>query len=204
VSRALGDFEYKNVDGKGPTEQLVSPEPEFYMKKREESNDEFLVLACDGVWDVMTNEDICSFISARLRVTDNLEQIANEVIDTCLHKGSRDNMSIIIIAFPAAPKVDPEAVRKEEELNKLIKQKVTDIISEFGEEITFSSVFQKMVEEGFEDLPPGGGIYSKKILIEETYNTLLPGKQDTSVEDCPNPLAQLLYTNANKAESSTS
>ena len=44
VSRALGDFEYKNVDGKGPTEQLVSPEPEFYMKKREADNDEFLVL----------------------------------------------------------------------------------------------------------------------------------------------------------------
>ena len=34
-------------------------------------------------------------------------------------------MSIIIIAFPGAPKVDPEALRKEEELNKLIKQKVT-------------------------------------------------------------------------------
>ena len=34
-------------------------------------------------------------------------------------------MSIIIIAFPAAPKVDPEAVRKDEELNKTIKQKVT-------------------------------------------------------------------------------
>ena len=40
-------------------------------------------------------------------------------------QGSRDNMSIIIIAFPGAPKVDPEALRKEEELNKLIKQKVT-------------------------------------------------------------------------------
>ena len=37
-------------------------------------------------------------------------------------------MSIIIIAFPAAPKVDPEALRKEEELNKLIKQKVTGMI----------------------------------------------------------------------------
>ena len=34
-------------------------------------------------------------------------------------------MSIIIIAFPGAPKVDPDAVRKEDELNKLIKQKVT-------------------------------------------------------------------------------
>ena len=89
VSRALGDFEYKNVDGKGPTEQLVSPEPEFYKKRREPGSDEFLVLACDGVWDVMTNEDICSFVSARMRVTDNLEQIANEVIDTCLHKVSQ-------------------------------------------------------------------------------------------------------------------
>lgn len=203
VSRALGDFEYKNVDGKGPTEQLVSPEPEFYVKCREGDKDEFLVLACDGVWDVMTNEDICSFISARMRVTDNLEQIANEVIDTCLHKGSRDNMSIIIIAFPAAPKVDPEAVRKDDELNKFIKQKVTEIIEENDEEISFASVFQKMVELEMEDLPTGGGIYSKKILIEETYRTLLPGKQDTSNEDCPNPLASLLFSNANNQAASS-
>lgn len=152
----------------------------------------------------MTNEDICSFVSARMRITDNLEQIANEVIDTCLHKGSRDNMSIIIIAFPGAPKVDPDAVRKEDELNKLIKQKVTEIIEENDEDISFASVFQKMVELELEDLPPGGQIYSKKILIEETYKTLLPGKQDNSVEDCPNPLASLLFSNANQAASSNS
>merc|ERR1711878_204942 len=126
--------------------QLVSPEPEFYMKKRESEKDEFLVLACDGVWDVMTNEDICSFITARMRVTDNLEQIANEVIDTCLHKGSRDNMSIIIIAFPAAPKASSEAIKAEKELNDLLKQKVTDIVKENDEDISFASVFQKMVE----------------------------------------------------------
>ena len=76
------------MDGKGPTEQLVSPEPEFYVKTRDADKDEFLVLACDGVWDVMTNEDICSFIADRMRVTDDLETIANEVIDTCLHKVS--------------------------------------------------------------------------------------------------------------------
>ena len=34
-------------------------------------------------------------------------------------------MSIIIIAFPAVPKVDPEAKRKDEELNRLLEQKVT-------------------------------------------------------------------------------
>ena len=86
IYRALGDFEYKNVEGKGPKEQLVSPEPEFYMKLREPEIDEFLVLACDGVWDVMTNEELVNFVSARMRVTDDLEAIANEVIDTCLHK----------------------------------------------------------------------------------------------------------------------
>merc|ERR1711990_414541 len=78
VSRALGDFEYKNVEGKGPKEQLVSPEPEFYMKLREPEIDEFLVLACDGVWDVMTNEELVNFVSARMRITDDLEAIANE------------------------------------------------------------------------------------------------------------------------------
>ena len=108
VSRALGDFEYKNVEGKGPTEQLgaksirsvpwesklvtqkiffsVSPEPEFYVKTREEDLDQFLVLACDGVWDVMSNDDICNFITHRMKVHDNLETICNEVIDTCLYK----------------------------------------------------------------------------------------------------------------------
>lgn len=35
VSRALGDFEYKNVPGLAPTEQLVSPEPDVYVVKRD-------------------------------------------------------------------------------------------------------------------------------------------------------------------------
>ena len=74
---------YKNVPGKGPTEQMVSPVPQFYFKVRK-PEDEFLVLDCDGVWDVMTNEDICSFIAARMRITQDLEQISNEVLDTCL------------------------------------------------------------------------------------------------------------------------
>jgi len=180
VSRALGDFEYKNVEGKGPTEQLVSPEPEFYIKTRDAGADEFLVLACDGVWDVMTNEDICSFISDRMRVTDDLETIANEVIDTCLHKGSRDNMSIIIIAFPAAPKVDPEAKRKDEELNRSLKQKVEDLVKENDNDIEFQKIFQRLCEEEIDDLPTGGELYSKKLLMEETYNKLCPDKVDST------------------------
>jgi len=205
VSRALGDFEYKNVEGKSPTEQLVSPEPEFYVKSRDKESDEFLVLACDGVWDVMTNEDICSFISDRMRVTDDLEAIANEVIDTCLHKGSRDNMSIIIIAFPAAPKIDSESKRKDEELDRLLGQKVEEIVKENENDIEFPRVFQRLVDEDIPNLPTGGELFSKKLLIEEAYNKLCPDKADTAAgEAYPNALATLLFANANRSSGSAS
>lgn len=85
VSRALGDYDYKSSKELGQCEQLVSPEPEIFVHDRD-AQDEFLVLACDGIWDVMSNQEVCSFVHNRLRVTDNLEDIANQLIDTCLHK----------------------------------------------------------------------------------------------------------------------
>ena len=91
VSRALGDYEYKSVEGKGPCEQLVSPEPEIYVHERTDK-DEFVVLACDGIWDVMTNEDLKEFVHARLKVTDDLVKVSNEVLDTCLSKVSCGNI----------------------------------------------------------------------------------------------------------------
>lgn len=87
VSRALGDYEYKNVAGKSQCEQLVSPEPEVYIEKRQ-PEDEFLVLACDGIWDVFSNDDLCSFVRSRLRVTDKLEDITTQILDTCFFKVS--------------------------------------------------------------------------------------------------------------------
>lgn len=88
VSRALGDYDYKCVDGKGPTEQLVSPEPEVCVLERVAEGDEFIVLACDGIWDVMSNEELCEFVHSRLLVCDDLEKVCNSVVDTCLHKVS--------------------------------------------------------------------------------------------------------------------
>jgi len=200
VSRALGDFDYKDVEGKGPTEQLVSPEPEFYTKPILPDQDEFLILACDGIWDVMTNEDICEFVSARMKVTDDLEAVANEVIDTCLYKGSRDNMSIIIIAFPSAPKPDPAAIREEEELNARLVKRVTELVTKRENELELSDVFQALAEENIAGLPPAGGLCAKKAFVEELYKKLVPGKHDTGQEEGPaNPLASLLFANAKKS-----
>lgn len=86
VSRALGDYAYKSVKNLGPCEQLVSPEPEVLVWERDLEKDEFLVLACDGVWDVMCNEDVCSYVQALLKITNNLQEVTNRLIDTCLAK----------------------------------------------------------------------------------------------------------------------
>ena len=131
----------------------------------------------------MSNEEVVGFVSDRMRVTDDLEKICNEVVDTCLHKGSRDNFSIIIIALPAAPKVEEEAKRKDEALDSLLQQRVTDIVKESSElveqrSLTFSDVFERLQKENIPDLPTGGGLYTKKRLMFDVYDVLCPQKKD--------------------------
>ena len=101
VSRALGDFEYKNVQGKGPCEQLVSPEPEIFEIERTAAEDEFVILACDGIWDVMSNEELCAFVRNRMALTDDLKLICNQVVDVCLHKVSYHNKHMVCKFSPA-------------------------------------------------------------------------------------------------------
>ena len=54
LSRSLGDYEYKQNASLPAEEQMVTANPE--LKKIELTpEDEFIILACDGVWDVLTN-----------------------------------------------------------------------------------------------------------------------------------------------------
>jgi protein phosphatase 1B len=175
VSRALGDFEYKNVPGRGQCEQLVSPEPEIFVEERNQNMDEFLVLACDGIWDVMTNEELCDFIRDRMQITDDLEAICNCVVDTCLSKGSRDNMSVVIVAFKGAPSVSSSAKQQEAELDARLEAKVKDVI----EGVPMDSgliqyVMHVLSTENIEGLPPGGGLNAKRATIQEIISRLRP------------------------------
>ncbi|KAK1881320.1 protein phosphatase 1bb isoform X2 [Gymnodraco acuticeps] len=180
VSRALGDYDYKCVDGKGPTEQLVSPEPEVYVLERAAEGDEFVVLACDGIWDVMSNEELCEFVRSRLLVCDDLEKVCNSVVDTCLHKGSRDNMSVVLVSLPGAPKISEEALKKEEELDKYLETRVEELLGNCGEAGVpdLVSVLRSIASENIPNLPPGGGLASKRSVIEAVYNKLNPHREE--------------------------
>ncbi|KAH9509315.1 Protein phosphatase 1B [Bulinus truncatus] len=176
VSRALGDFEYKNVEGKGPCEQLVSPEPEIFVEERN-PDDQFMVLACDGIWDVMSNDELCAFIEYKMKITSSLEEVCNQVVDTCLIKGSRDNMSIVLIAFEGAPSISEEAVKKDKEIDERIELKVKEILErEPQENHDFSYVLHAVADELHDQFPPGGGFHSKKSVIECVYHKLRPNE----------------------------
>ncbi|XP_064177134.1 protein phosphatase 1B-like isoform X1 [Anguilla rostrata] len=179
VSRALGDYDYKCVDGKGPTEQLVSPEPEVFEIARA-PEDEFLVLACDGIWDVMSNEELCDFVRSRLEVCDDLERVCNSVVDTCLHKGSRDNMSVVLVCLPNAPKVSEEAKKKEAELDKYLESRVEEIMETSGEDglPDLGHVMRTLASETIPNLPPGGGLASKRSVVEAAYSRINPHREE--------------------------
>ena len=56
VSRAFGDFQYKDQDKMGQAEQAVSPNPDIKTLSRT-AKDEFVILACDGIWDCLTSDE---------------------------------------------------------------------------------------------------------------------------------------------------
>ena len=104
VSRALGDFQYKDRPDLKPEQQKVSPEPECRVHVRNLASDQALIIACDGIWDVMSNEQCCTYVAELIKTTGETDAglICEELLDECLRKGSRDNMSAIVVAFPKA------------------------------------------------------------------------------------------------------
>ena len=65
VARAFGDFEFKSGEGvTDPTKHIVIAEPEVKVFTRTPA-DECLILACDGVWDVLKSAAVGKFITKK-------------------------------------------------------------------------------------------------------------------------------------------
>jgi protein phosphatase 1L len=85
VSRAFGDR---------PLKRFVIPTPDI----REEAlsrSDECLILASDGLWDVVGNQDAVALI----KDTRNAEQAAKRLVTEAYHRGSADNISVVVLKF---------------------------------------------------------------------------------------------------------
>ncbi|XP_047568543.1 probable protein phosphatase 1N isoform X4 [Lutra lutra] len=123
VSRALGDFAYKEAPGRPPELQRVSAEPEVTALARQ-AEDEFVLLASDGVWDAMSGAALAGLVASRLCLGLAPELLCAQLLDTCLCKGSLDNMTCILVCFPGAPRPCEEAIRKELALDAALGRRV--------------------------------------------------------------------------------
>jgi len=65
LSRALGDFEYKGNSQLPPREQAVSAYPDVRIEPID-AQTQFVILACDGIWDVKTSQESVDFLMSRL------------------------------------------------------------------------------------------------------------------------------------------
>lgn len=74
LSRAIGDHAYKMNKDLKPEEQMISAMPDVKRITLEEE-DEFMVLACDGIWNFMTSEEVVEFV--RKRIVDKKEKLSS-------------------------------------------------------------------------------------------------------------------------------
>ncbi|CAI5725643.1 hypothetical protein KXD40_002077 [Peronospora effusa] len=89
VSRALGDRYLKT-----PT-PLVSCEPEV-TRYQVHTDDLFLVLACDGVWDVLSEQDV---VDIALPHFHDPKAATNAITKAAYKKGSVDNLTATVVQF---------------------------------------------------------------------------------------------------------
>ncbi|XP_036405063.1 protein phosphatase 1G [Megalops cyprinoides] len=113
LSRAIGDHFYKRNKTLPPEEQMISALPDVKVLTLNEDHD-FMVIACDGIWNVMSSQEVVDFVSKRIKPDENgdvrpLSSIVEELLDHCLAPDTSgdgtgcDNMTCIIITFSPHP-----------------------------------------------------------------------------------------------------
>lgn len=117
LSRAIGDLRYKDNPNLPPEEQIICATPDIMTFLRQ-PNDEFIILACDGIWDVMSSEDAVQFVRERLPracegqapgeiySTREISIVAEDMLDHCLSPDvaetfgrGGDNMTVVVVVF---------------------------------------------------------------------------------------------------------
>ena len=83
VARAMGDFSFKTSPELSAEQQQVTCDPEI-RKFTIEDKDEFIILACDGIWDVVSSERAVDMVREMLKTNMPLKDILSEIFDACL------------------------------------------------------------------------------------------------------------------------
>ncbi|KAF7287195.1 hypothetical protein GWI33_002016 [Rhynchophorus ferrugineus] len=104
LSRAFGDYVFKRDYSRSPEEQMVIAFPDV-MEKTINPDWDFIVLACDGIWDVMSDDDVLDFVTENIANGLEPEEICENLMMRCLAPDCQmaglgcDNMTVVIVVF---------------------------------------------------------------------------------------------------------
>ncbi|XP_019762951.1 probable protein phosphatase 2C 21 isoform X2 [Dendroctonus ponderosae] len=123
LSRALGDHAYKQNASLSDKEQMITALPDVKKLTINPAEDEFMVLACDGIWNFMSSQQVVDFVKERLKDSSvKISSICEEMFDHCLAPNTMgdgtgcDNMTAIIVKFK--PNLNKRAISPQPEENE--------------------------------------------------------------------------------------
>ncbi|CAJ1417882.1 unnamed protein product [Effrenium voratum] len=103
LSRSIGDLEYKKNREMGHEHQMICSTPDIIRLPRGK-DDDFIVLACDGVWDVKSSEEVCTYFDKRLGEGQDITVATEALLDDCIaadpkktHGLGGDNMTCMVV-----------------------------------------------------------------------------------------------------------
>nr|GLL37140.1 probable protein phosphatase 2C 27 isoform X1 [Ipomoea trifida]GMD40329.1 probable protein phosphatase 2C 27 [Ipomoea batatas] len=99
VSRALGDWHMKGPKGSACP---LSAEPELQETILTE-DDEFLIMGCDGLWDVMSSQYAVTMARKELMLHNDPERCSRELVREALKRNTCDNLTVIVVCFSPEP-----------------------------------------------------------------------------------------------------
>lgn len=106
LSRAFGDHFYKCNAKLTPSQQAVSALPDVDARRHKIRAGDFLVLACDGVTNCMSNKQLCNYIRKHLKRGLPLHNICEKVVNKCISpvrpisgQPGGDNVTCLIVRF---------------------------------------------------------------------------------------------------------
>ena len=107
LTRGFGDLEYKQNKKLKPEEQMITANPDINVVDFSKDMD-FVIIGCDGIWDCLTNQEACDFVSKRLKenkdikISKIIEEMMDSIVATDLYNETGvgcDNMTCIVIVF---------------------------------------------------------------------------------------------------------
>lgn len=99
VARAIGNW---HIDGLKGVNCPLTAEPEVKRALLTE-DDEFMIIGCDGFWDVFTNENAVNFARRKLQQHNDPSLCSRELVNEALRRNTADNLTVVTLCFQKNP-----------------------------------------------------------------------------------------------------